>query len=297
MMMISTKIYVRKNDIPTQNVRGHNRSWLLMSGVCLLTALIVVILGAPYITHYDLAEQDPAAALQTPSKTHWFGTDRFGRDILTRILYGGRITLAASSVALLLVVTIGLTVGIMAGYAGGIFGAIAMRIVDVLLAFPSIIIGLVIAGLFGPGLMNVLIAVTSVWWVSFARLTYGIVLQVKEEPSVDAARALGARPLTMMLREILPKVIGPVMVLATLELGSLIIWISGLSFLGLGAQPPSPEWGAMLSDGRAYFIVFPHLMIFPGLMIFITVFALVMIGEGLRDVLDPDRAAVRRTST
>lgn len=271
-----------------------NRSWLFTNGIGVLIVLVLLIAGAPYLSPYDPVVHDPGAALQKPSATHWFGTDRFGRDLLTRILYGGRITLVSSSVALLLVVTIGLSVGIAAGYLGGVFGGIAMRIVDVLLAFPSIIIGLVVAGLFGPGLMNVLIAVISVWWVSFARLTHGIVLKVKEEPFVDAARALGARPLTIMLYEILPSVAGPVMVLATLELGSLIIWISGLSFLGLGAQPPSPEWGAMLSDGRAYFLVYPHLMIFPGLMIFLTVFALVMLGEGLRDMLDPDRVAVRK---
>ncbi len=289
----------RKTDHPVVEERGvkevlrQNRSWLFISGGCLLTMLILFILTASFITDYGPTEQHPTQALQTPSASHWFGTDRFGRDIFTRILYGGRVTLAASSVAMLLVVTIGLTVGITAGYIGGLFGTVAMRIVDILLAFPSIIIGLVIAGLFGPGLINVLIAVVSVWWVSFARIAYGIVLQIKEEPFVDAARALGAHPFTIMLYEILPRVIGPVIVLATLELGSLIIWISGLSFLGLGAQPPSPEWGAMLADGRVYFLTFPHLMIFPGLMIFLTVFALVMIGEGLRDLLDPERIAIK----
>lgn len=270
-------------------------SWLLYSGVLSLSILIVMILGAPIFTHYDPSEQNRHETLETPGKTHWFGTDRFGRDIFTRILYGGRITLAASGLALFLVLTIGLTLGVTAGYAGGLFSAVIMRVVDVLLAFPSIIIALVIAGLFGQGLMNVLIAVISVWWVSFTRLTYGIVLQVKQEPSVDAARSLGARNLIIVWREVLPKVMGPVVVLAALELGSLIIWISSLSFLGLGAQPPSPEWGAMLSDGRDFFLVAPHLMFFPGLMIFLTVFALVLIGEGLRDVLDPEITSIRKT--
>lgn len=274
--------------------RRKSNSRLLTAGVFLLVALILFISMAPHITPYDPVAQQPEAALQTPSNQHWFGTDRFGRDIFTRILYGGRISLAASSVALLLAVTIGLASGIAAGYTGGIFAAVIMRIVDVLFAFPSIIIGLVIAGLFGPGLINVLIAVISVWWVSFARLTHGLVLKVKEEPAVDAARALGARPLSIMLREILPRVIGPVIVQATLELGSLIIWISGLSFLGLGAQPPSPEWGVMLSDGLAYFMIYPHLMIFPGLMIFLTVFSLVLVGEGLRDIFDPESVTARR---
>lgn len=257
--------------------------------------LIIAITLVPLLLANDPTAFNTDAILQKPGLNHWFGTDRFGRDIFIRILYGGRITLAASSIALLLVVTIGLTVGIAAGYLGGWFGSLAMRIVDVLLAFPSIVIGLVISGLFGPGLTNVLVAVISVWWVSFARLAYSITLKTKEEPFVDAAIALGARPLIVMLREILPKVAGPILVLATLELGSLIIWISGLSFLGLGAQPPSPEWGTMLADGRDFLLVFPHLMVFPGLMIFITVFALVLIGEGLRDILDPDHVAVRRS--
>ncbi len=199
--------------ILTSGRRQINHSWLLTCGTGLLIILIILIAAVPYLSPYDPVTHDPGAVLQKPSAAHWFGTDRFGRDILTRILYGGRITMTASSFALLLVATIGLSVGIAAGYLGGIFGSVAMRIVDVLLAFPSIVIGLVIAGLFGPGLMNVLIAVTSVWWVSFARLTHGIVLKVKEEPFVDAARALGAGPLTIMMREILPKVIGPVMVL------------------------------------------------------------------------------------
>ena len=266
-----------------------------MCGLLLLTILIVCVLGAPYFSHFDVSTQNAAEALQGPSKTHWFGTDRFGRDIFIRILYGGRITLTASTIALVLTIVIGLAVGIGAGYLGGLLAEITMRIVDVLLAFPTIIVGLVIAGLFGPGLINVLIAVIGIWWVSFARLAHGLVLQIKEEPFIEAAKALGARPITIMCREILPRVIGPVIVLATLELGSLIIWISSLSFLGLGAQPPSPEWGAMLADGRAFFIVFPHLMIFPGLMIFFTVFALVLIGESLRDLFDPHRIAVKRS--
>ena len=269
-------------------------SWLLYSGLLLLSILIVMILVAPLFINYDPIEQNPHETLEAPCKAHLFGTDRFGRDVFTRILYGGRITLAAGSLALFLVLTIGLVLGVIAGYAGGVLGAVIMRIVDILLAFPSIIIALVIAGLFGQGLMNVLIAVISVWWVSFTRLTYGIVLQVKQEPSVDAARSLGARNLIIVWREILPKVIGPVVVLATLELGSLIIWISSLSFLGLGAQPPSPEWGAMLSDGRAYFLIAPYLMFFPGLMIFLTVLSLVMIGEGLRDVFDPEITSIRK---
>ena len=274
------------------NRKSH--SLLLFSGIFILSVLIILIIGAPVITHYDIADYDPDSSLQTPNRVHWFGTDRFGRDIFARVIYGGCITLAVSAIALGLVVTIGVIIGIASGYAGGVLDVIIMRIVDSLLAFPTIIIGIVIAGLFGPGLLNILIAVTSIWWVGFARLVRGIVLQIKVEPSVEAAKAVGAHTLTIIWEEIIPRVLGPVIVLATMELGSLIISISGLSFLGLGAQPPSPEWGAMLSDGRAYFLVAPHLMIFPGLMIFLTVFALVLIGEGLRDVLDPEITAIRK---
>jgi peptide/nickel transport system permease protein len=247
--------------------------------------------AAPILAPYPPAEQRAAERLQPPSTAHPFGTDRLGRDILSRVLYGGRTSLAASSIALLVTLTVGVAVGLAAGYAGGWLDGALMRLVDVLFAFPSFILALIVAGLYGPGLLKIIVAAAAVWWVGYARVTRSLVLQAKEEGFVMAARAAGARPLTIAVREVLPQVLGPIVVLATLNLGRLLLAISGLSFLGLGAQPPTAEWGLMLSEGRAYFLEQPHLMIFPGLAIFLTVLGLTLLGEGLRDVLDPHGVA------
>ncbi len=270
-----------------KTITRFNGMLLPAAGGLLLALIIMLAIGAPWFTNFDPIEQRPEIRLQPPSPVHWFGTDQFGRDIWSRVLYGGRLSLAASSLALLLVMGIGLAVGVAAGYLGGWVDAIMMRLVDILLAFPAMVLALVIVGLFEPGLNNVLLATVTTWWVGFARVTRSIVLQAREETTVEAARALGARPWAIIRREILPRVVGPVLVLATLDLGYLILAISGLSFLGLGAQPPSPEWGTMLADGRIHFLTAPHLMVFPGLMIFLTVLALNLLGEGLRDWLDP----------
>jgi len=266
---------------------------LMILGTLLITLIIGTIAGAPLLTRYDPTEQSAAIRLHSPNRTHLLGTDRYGRDVLARILYGGRITLVAGGVALLLVVTIGLVIGAIAGYYGGWIDMILMRLVDVLQAFPSIVLALVIVGLFGANLVNILLAIVSVWWVAFARIARSIVLRVKHEPFVEAAHALGVHPFRILWREIIPHTAGPVFVLATLELGSMLLSIAGLSFLGLGAQPPSPEWGAMLADGRAYMMTYPHLVIAPALMIFLTVFALNLIGEGMRDWLDPAGVTIK----
>lgn len=262
-------------------------SRLSLWGTFLMGMIVLTSLGAPWIAHYNPYEQNSQARLQAPSWEHWFGTDRFGRDLFARVLYGGRISLGVGLCALFFVVMIGLVIGLLAGYAGGWVDTLTMRLVDTLWAFPSITVGLVIVGLFGPGLTKILLAMVSVWWVKIARVVRGLVLQLKQEPYLEAAYALGLPPGKIIWRYLVPGVLGPVLPLATLELGYLILAMASLSFLGLGAQPPSPEWGAMLADGRAYFPAAPHLMIFPGLMIFVTVLALNLIGEGLRDILDP----------
>jgi peptide/nickel transport system permease protein len=269
----------------------HRLPWQLLLGIFLLALILVLILAAPWISPRDPTEQNPQIRLQSPNQQYWFGTDPFGRDVLSRVLYGGRISLITSSLSLTLVVVIGLSIGLVAGYVGGLVDTVVMRIVDALFAFPSIVLALVVAGLFGPGLTNVLIAIVSIWWVTIARVTRGMVLRVKQEPYVEAAHAIGLSSFRIIWRYILPNVLGPVFPQVTLELGNLILVISSLSFLGLGAQPPSPEWGAMLADGRSYFTVAPHLMIFPGFMIFLTVLALNLIGEALHDLLDSTSAS------
>ncbi len=268
-------------------------NWLIVTGGVILALVLGLTLAAPMLAPYHPAEQRARERLQGPSRAHPMGTDRLGRDIYSRVLYGGQTSLSASSIALGVTLTIGVALGLLAGYAGGWVDGAIMRLVDVLLAFPSFILALIVAGLYGPGLLKVVLAATAVWWVSYARVTRSLVLQAKQEGYVQAARAAGARPLSIAVREVLPQILGPIVVLATLNLGRLILTLSGLSFLGMGAQPPTAEWGLMLSEGKAYFMEFQHMMVFPGLMIFVTVLGLTLLGEGLRDVLDPNGAAGR----
>ncbi|MBV1770172.1 MAG: ABC transporter permease subunit, partial [Candidatus Desulforudis sp.] len=215
------------------------------------------------------------------------GTDHLGRCILSRLIYGTQVSLPIAGLTLAVIILIGIPIGILSGYCGGRVDNIIMRVVDVLLAFPSLVLALVIAGMLGPGLINVLIALASVWWVEYARFVRAIVLSVKAKEFVLAARASGTSDVGIMTRHILPDVLSPVIVLATLDMGKLILVISGLSFLGLGAQPPAPEWGAMLNDGRPYLQVAPQLMLYPGLAIMTVVLAFNLLGDGLRDALDP----------
>jgi peptide/nickel transport system permease protein len=262
-------------------------------GAALLAIVAGTAVAAPRMAPYDPAEQRARERLQAPSRAHLFGTDRLGRDVYSRVLYGGRTSLAASGAALAVTLTVGVAVGLVAGYVGRWVDAALMRLVDVLFAFPSFILALIVAGLYGPGLLKIMLAAVAVWWVGYARITRSLVLQAKEEGYVLAARAAGAPPATIVLREVLPQVVGPIVVLATINLGRLLLAIAGLSFLGLGAQPPTAEWGLMLSEGRSNFFEYPHLMIFPGAMIFATVLGVNLLGEGLRDLLDPN-GTIRR---
>jgi len=260
----------------------------LAVGVVILGFLAIAILGASWLSPYDPLKQQVSERLQKPSVEHPLGTDRFGRDVLSRTLHGGKNTLLASISALGAALAIGLVIGLVAGmYHGSILDTLLMRLIDVLLAFPFMVLAMILAALFGTSLLHLLIAVVSVWWVSFARLTRSVVLHAKSEVSFAAARVLGASNGTIICRELLPKAISPVLIMATFELGSLILSIAALSFLGLGAQPPSPEWGSMLSDGRDHFMQAPHILLGPALFIVLTVLAFNLIGEGLRDKLDP----------
>lgn len=260
----------------------------LVVGTVLLIIIVVLVVGAPLFTAHDPLEQQPSERLEKPNGKHLLGSDRFGRDVFSRTLYGGRTTLSASVLALGTALLIGLFVGLVAGmFNGSVLDMVLMRLIDVLLAFPFMVLAMVIAALFGTSLFHLLIAVIAIWWVPFARLTRSIVLHAKNETSIAAATVLGATSRVIILQELLPRAISPVLILATFELGSLILSISALSFLGLGAQPPSPEWGSMLSDGRDHFLQAPHILLGPTVCIVLTVLALNLIGEGLRDWLDP----------
>jgi peptide/nickel transport system permease protein len=230
---------------------------------------------------------EPAVRLAGPSIDHPLGTDALGRDLLSRILTGARWSLGTAAIATISVVVIGVAVGLVAGYYGGLIDAVAMRVVDALLAFPALLLTLAIVGTIGPGLRGVFLGLVAVAWADYARVVRGSVLTIREREYVEAARAAGAPDGRLLLRHVMPGVVSPVLVLGTLEMGQLVLALSGLSFLGLGAQPPNPEWGAMLNDGRTYFLTAPHLMLYPGLAITLAVLGLNLLGDGLRDVLDP----------
>ena len=260
----------------------------LILGAIILAAVVILVTGASIFTRYNPVEQIAAERLQAPNINHLFGTDRFGRDVFARTLFGGRMTLASAFAALLATVVVGISIGVTSGMSyGKLIDTVFMRIVDVLMAYPFMVLAMVIAGLFGTGFSKLLFAVVIVGWVPFARLTRSIVIREINDSAVEAATVLGASRIRIVFRELLPKIIGPVFVQATFELGTLILSISALSFLGLGAQPPTPEWGSMLSDGRPHFITAPHILMGPALFVILTVLGLNLAGEGLRDKLDP----------
>ncbi len=256
-------------------------------GLAVIVTVVAVGFLAPHLAPNDPEEVVLAQKLAPPSAEYPLGTDHLGRCLLSRLIYGIRTSLSTAAVALVTIMVISIPVGTVSGYVGGRVDNLIMRIIDVLLAFPGLVLALVVAGMLGPGLLNVMIAVASVWWVGYARVVRGNVLSVKENEFALAARAGGTSHFGIVIRHILPNVLSPVIVLATLDMGSLILAISGLSFLGLGAQPPVPEWGAMLNDGRPYMQVAPQLMIYPGLAIMTVVLAFNLLGDGLRDALDP----------
>jgi len=256
-------------------------------GLVIIVLLAALALAAPLIAPHDPATQHLHERLAEPNLTFPLGTDNLGRCLLSRLLYGARVSLTAATTASVLVLLIGVSVGAIAGYAGGWVDMAIMRLVDLLLAFPLLVLALAITGFIGVGMGSVLVGVVSVWWASYARIVRGLVLSLRERPFVEAARAMGASPARIVIRHLLPNVLPPIIVLATLEMGSLLLVISGLNFLGLGVQPPTPEWGAMLNDGRPFLRSAPQLMIYPGLAISLAVMGFNLLGDGLRDRLDP----------
>lgn len=256
-------------------------------GAVLMVLLIGTAVFAPLIAPYNPLTVNPLDALRPPSSQYWMGTDTLGRDMLSRIIYGARVSLRLGLVSVSIAMSIGVLLGVMAGYFGGRIDAISMRLVDVLLAFPSLILALIAVFALGPGLTNAMIAVGISAIPSYARVTRGEVLSARENLYVQAAEATGVPNILIMFRHILPNIIAPNIVIAALGTGSAILAGSALSFLGLGAQAPTPEWGLMLSQGRGFMQLAWWLTFFPGLGIMVTVMALNLLGDGLRDVLDP----------
>lgn len=258
-------------------------------GGILVVLLALIALLAPWLAPHNPVQQNIANALSPPGAGYLLGTDNMGRCNLSRLLYGARISLAVGLLAGGLAAGIGTVIGLVAGYYGGVLDEALMRLTDILMAFPSLVFVLAVVGTLGPGLTNTLFALVVLGWLGFARVVRGATLSIKESEFVLAARGLGFSNARIMWRHILPNVLGPVIVLATFDIPHTILAVAGLSFLGLGAQPPTPEWGAMLNAGRTYMRTQPHLMIAPGVMIMLTVLAFNLLGNGLRDALDPRR--------
>jgi len=256
-------------------------------GVAVISIFIVIAILAPLIAPYPPEEQELSQRLAPPSLFHPMGRDDFGRDILSRAIYGVRVSILVGIVVVGISAVIGVILGLIAGYFGGFLDELLMRIVDILLAFPGILLAIAIVAVLGPGLKNLLLALSLIGWVSYARLTRGQVLKIKELEYIEAARAIGAGNLRILFRHLLPNVIPPVIIQATLGIAGVIIAEASLSFLGLGVPPPSPSLGGMLSEGLSHLIDAPHLTIFPGLMISLLVLAFNFLGDGLRDLLDP----------
>ena len=267
--------------------RQFHKQRLGLIGGGILCMLLLMALLAPVLAPYDPLAQDLYQRLQPPSTDHWFGTDDFGRDILSRIVYGSRISLRIGLIVISLALTGGTLFGLVAGYRGGMVDMLIMRSMDLMLAFPSILLAIAIVAVIGPGIENAILAVSIVLVPQFARLVRSSVLTVREATYVEAARALGATESRLLFYSILPNCTAPLIVQTTLGMGTAILDAAGLSFLGLGAQPPVPEWGAMLSGGRELLLRAPWVMTFPGLAIFTVVLGLNLFGDGLRDALDP----------
>lgn len=252
--------------------------------ICFFWLLCAIL--APLLAPFDPMLQDLPAKYQPPSALHWFGTDSLGRDIFSRLLYGSRISISAGVITVCISFGLGIIYGAIAGYAGGIVDEIMMRISEMIMSFPPLILAMVIAAAMGPSIGNSVIAMTIIWWPNYARLARSMVIHIKNDDYITAQKVMGASSFRILRKEILPNSMGPLIVMATLDLGNAILMFSGLSFLGLGVQPPVPEWGAMVSDGVATFNNW-WISAFPGLAIFSVAVGANFIGDGLRDFLDP----------
>ena len=260
---------------------------LNVAAFVLIAVFALCALFAPLLAPYDPLFQDLGIRLTPPSPEHWLGTDSLGRDILSRILYGARISLLVGVVVVVSAGLVGTAIGLVAGYVGGFVDEALMRLTEVFLAFPALILAMAIAGALGPSLTNAIIAIAAVTWAVYARLTRGQILSLRRREFVEAARAMGATQMRIVVRHLLPNALAPLMIQASFDLGSSIIAAAGLSFIGFGAQPPTPEWGVMISEGRNYISTQPWLSLFPGLAILLAVGSFNLLGDGLRDAFDP----------
>jgi ABC-type dipeptide/oligopeptide/nickel transport system permease subunit len=266
--------------------RRRLRGKLLASGL-VLVALAATAALAPWISPYSPSEQDLLASKQAPSRAHWLGTDVLGRDVLSRMIWGTRVSLAVGVVVVGMEILIGVGLGVAVGYRGGWWDLIVLRVADVTFAFPPLLFAILIVALLGPHLMNILLALMIVGWPELTRLTRGEVLGLRELEFVEAARALGARARRVVGRHLIPNLVNTVIVQSSLRVGQVIVAESVLSFLGIGLQPPTPSWGSMINEGLEYLRTSPHLTLGPGAGLVVIVLAFNFLGEGLRETFDP----------
>jgi ABC-type dipeptide/oligopeptide/nickel transport system permease subunit len=266
--------------------RRRMRGKLLGSGLVLLALAAAAVL-APWLSPYSPNEQDLLASRQSPSRDHWLGTDVLGRDVLSRMIWGTRVSLAVGVVVVGLEIAIGAGLGVAAGYRGGWWDLVALRVADVTFAFPPLLFAILIVALLGPSLLNILLALMIVGWPELARLTRSEVLGLRELEFVEAAHALGARGRRVVSRHLVPNLVNTVLVQSSLRIGQVIVAESVLSFLGIGLQPPTPSWGSMINEGLEYLRTSPHLTLFPGAGLVVIVLAFNFLGEGLRESFDP----------
>lgn len=259
---------------------------MAVMGFIIILAMVIIAVFAPFIATQAPEAQDLAIRFQSPSAEHFFGTDNFGRDIFSNVVYGARISLFIGLVATIISVIIGTIIGAVAGFFGGGVDNVLMRLVDIILSIPSLILAIAISAVLGTGIRNLILAVSLSSITNYARIVRASVLSVKEQEYVEAAKIGGASNFRLIFRHILPNCTGPIIVQATLGVGTAILQAASLSFIGLGVQPPTPEWGGMLSQGRSYIRDYPHMTIFPGLAIALTIFSLNLFGDGLSDTLD-----------
>ena len=265
------------------------RNRLAMLGLALMSAILLLAVFADVIADYDtkVVGMNMAERLQTPSAKHWFGTDGYGRDVFARIIHGSRLSLSLSIISMLIAVAVGSMIGAISGYFGGRVDDVLMRLMDMLLAFPPMLMSISIVAALGRSMANLMLALALAYMPVFARVIRSSILSVKDQEFVEAARACGTSDARIILRHIIPNAVGPIIVQATLAMGSSILTISSLSFMGMGIQPPQPEWGTMLYEGRDLIRTSPYLVIFPGAAIAVSVLSLNLLGDGLRDALDP----------
>jgi peptide/nickel transport system permease protein len=265
------------------------RSGQARAGFAIVALVFLAAVLAPWLLPWDPATQDLPHRLQGPTWSHWFGLDELGRDILARVLLGARVSLIVGLVVVGVSSIVGMAVGAISGYYGGSVDQIIGRVMDVLMAFPGMLLAIALVAVLGPSLVNVVLALAVIGWVGYARLVRGQVLRAREFEYVTAARALGAGTVRILARHVLPTALPPLLVQATLGMAGAILSEAALSFLGLGVQPPTPSWGTMINGGRVHLLDAPHLTVFPGLFLAIVVLGFNFLGDGLRDAIDPRR--------